>query len=67
VIVVFVTLAVLFVAVVAGVLVLVRRGSGQSVEAVGDGRHRSMRDYERAVHDARTVHNAAAMGDQYHR
>ncbi|WP_329173369.1 hypothetical protein [Streptomyces sp. NBC_01477] len=65
--VVFAALAVLVVAVVAGVIVLRRRGSAAGVDATGDRQHRVARDAERALHDARTVHNAAAMGDGYHR
>ncbi|WP_333769204.1 hypothetical protein [Streptomyces sp. IBSBF 2435] len=61
--VVFAALAVLVVAVVAGVIVLRRRGRGRT----RDRQHRAARDAERALHDARTVHNAAAMGDGYHR
>ncbi|MBM9439695.1 hypothetical protein [Actinacidiphila bryophytorum] len=65
--VVVVTLVVVAVAVAAAVAVLRRRGAAHGVDAAGDRQHEAARGYERAVHDARTVHGASAMGDQYHR
>lgn len=53
-------------ALIACVVTLVRRGSARG-ELRGEAAHRAEAVYQRAFHDARTVHNAAAMGDSYHR
>lgn len=58
--------AVLVVGVIAGIVVLARRGSARG-DLRAEGTHRAVREFERAFHDSRTVHNAAAMGDGYHR
>ncbi|WP_031522203.1 hypothetical protein [Streptomyces sp. NRRL F-5123] len=58
--------AAIFLALIACVVTLVRRGSTRGAPRA-EAAHRAEAEYQRAFNDARTVHNAAAMGDGYHR
>lgn len=53
-------------ALAACVVTLARRGSARG-DLRAEAGHRAEAVHQRAFHDARTVHNAAAMGDGYHR
>jgi uncharacterized membrane protein len=63
---ILVAAAVLLVGVIAGAVVLARRSPTRD-DLRAEAAHGAVRQYERAFHDARTVHNSAAMGDGFHR
>ncbi|MFI0723460.1 hypothetical protein [Streptomyces sp. NPDC021224] len=58
--------AAVLIALVACVVTLVRRSSTRG-DLRSEALHRAEAEHQRSFHDARTVHNAAAMGDGYHR
>ncbi|MFI0898100.1 hypothetical protein [Streptomyces sp. NPDC020983] len=58
--------AVVLLGLIACTVTLARRGSARG-DLRAEAGHRAAAVHQRAFHDARTVHNAAAMGDTYHR